>query len=336
MRRTTSTVRKDVPALAALACILLLGLAFEARADVSIYQAVVPLKGAAEADRTAAFGEALRAAVVRATGQRDAGSNPVIAAAAADPARYVQQYSATADRLLKVGFDARAMDQLMQKAGLPLWPLERPVTRVLLVVASVAGGSRAIVEGDRGPERAEVERAAQARGLPVSWPRESVDVARVRSMLAGGDAEAGVQAGSGSQPVLAGVGGGGEVSWRFVQSGQSARADGSIEAGVNLAADSLAARYAPPSTRGLSQVTVRVGGIGDVRTYAGMLECLKSLSLVRAISVKEMTGGVVTLELALRGDLELLRRIAALEGRLSPGPAPGPEGVGAVDFTYLP
>ena len=37
-----------------------------ARADVSIYQATVPLQGTAEADRTAAIGEALNVAAVRA------------------------------------------------------------------------------------------------------------------------------------------------------------------------------------------------------------------------------------------------------------------------------
>ena len=285
---------------------------------------------------TAAFGEALRGAAVRASGQRDAGSNPVIAAAAANPARYVQQYSTTADHFLKVGFDARAMDRLLQQANLPLWPLERPVTLVLLVVPSAGGGARAVLEGERVPERIEVERAAQARGLPIGWPRESVDAARVRAMAADGDTAAGAPAGSGGQAVLAGIGAGERVNWRFVQAGQSARADGSLQDGVDLAADALAARYAPASTRGTAAITARVGGIDDVKAYAGMLEYLKSLSLVRSVAVEEMSGGVVTLALEVRGDLELLRRIAALDGRLGPAAPAGPEGGATVDFVYQP
>jgi hypothetical protein len=109
---------------------------------------------------------------------------------------------------------------------------------------------------------------------------------------------------------------------------------GSIDDGVNLAADALAARYAPPSTRATSLVPVRVGGIGDVRAYAGLVEYLKSLSLVRDIQVAEMTPGVVSLQLALRGDLELLKRIAALDERLQAGSAG--EGAEGVDFTYVP
>ena len=77
--------------------------------DVALYQAAVPLKSTTEADRAAAFGEALKVAAVRASGRRDAGEAAAVAAAAADPTRYVQQYSTTTDRMLKVGFDGRAM-----------------------------------------------------------------------------------------------------------------------------------------------------------------------------------------------------------------------------------
>jgi len=143
MCKYTCTLRLLVPALAALACMLFLVAPVPAAADVSVYQAVVPLKGNTEADRSAAFGEALKSAAVRASGRRDAGSNATIVAAASDATRYVQQYSTTSDRMLKVGFDAKAMDRLLQQAGLPLWPLERPVTEVLLVTGSAAGGARA-------------------------------------------------------------------------------------------------------------------------------------------------------------------------------------------------
>jgi hypothetical protein len=336
MCKYSSTSRIVVPAIAAITCMLLLAAPVRAVADVSVYQSLVPLKSNSQADRAAAFGEALKSAAVRASGRRDAGSNATIAAAAAsDPTRYVQQYSTTPDYMLKVGFNAKAMDRLLQQAGLPLWPLERPVTQVLLVTGSAAGGARAIVEGERVAERTEVERAAQERGMPISWPRGTVAAAAVRAIVAGGGA--GAQAGADSRPVLAGVPSGSGISWRFVQPGQSATVDGAPQDGVNLAADSLAARYAPASTRGMSEMTVRVGGIEDVRSYAALLEYLKSLSLVRNVDVEEMAGDIVTLKLAVRGDLELLRRIAAMDGRLQSGvPGGAPEGATAVDFIFRP
>ncbi|HQR25202.1 MAG TPA: DUF2066 domain-containing protein [Steroidobacteraceae bacterium] len=331
MLRQPRTTTPGGAALRVVACVLFLAASLRAGADVAVYQAVVPLAGTTEADRNAAFGDALRTAAVRATGQRDAGSAPAVAAAAADPTRYVQQYSTTPDRMLKVGFDARAMDRLLQQAGLPFWPLERPVTLVLLVVPSVAGGQRAVLASERVvPERVELERAALARGLPIAWPEQPVSAAQVRAAMGGDDGAVGD-----SQYVLAGVGSGGSIAWRFTGVGESARVDGAPRDGADLAADALAARYAPASSRGTSTVAIRVGGIADVRSYASLLEYLKSLSLVRAVGVSGLDDREVLLDVTLRGDLGQLRRIAALDSHLKPAAATQGE-VTAADFTYQP
>ena len=79
---------------------------------------------------------------------------------------------------------------------------------------------------------------------------------------------------------------------------------------------------------------MRVGGIGDVRAYAGLLDYLDSLSMVRAVTVRDVRDQTVGLEVTLRGDLELLGRIAALGERLAP--APGDGNSPAVDFVYRP
>jgi hypothetical protein len=318
----------DGSALRALVCAMFLVLSVRAGADVAVYQVVVPVAGTSEADRDAAFGDALRAAAVRASGQRDAGSSPVIDAAAADPARYVQQYSTTADHRLKVGFDARAMDRLLQQARLPFWPVERPVTVVLLVVPSV-------LASERVPERLEVERAALARGLPIAWPQVPVGVAQVREALAGNRGAAAAEA-WGGKALLAGVGSGQAIAWSYAESGQAVRADGGLQAGVDLAADTLAARYAPPSSRGTSSVAIRVSGIKDVSAYAGLMDYLASLSLVRAVNVQEVSGSVLSLDVTLRGDMELLRRVAGLDGHLVAAAASGTEGSPGPDFNYVP
>ena len=108
--RTHSAAAGPTPRIvvALLATLLTCLLAGPVRADVALYLGVVPLRGTTDADRNAAFGDALKAAAVRATGRRDAGSDPRIVSAAADPSRYIQQYSTTADRMLKVGFDGRS------------------------------------------------------------------------------------------------------------------------------------------------------------------------------------------------------------------------------------
>lgn len=299
-----------------------------AGADVGLYQAEIPLAGTTESDRTAGFGAALKVAAVRASGRRDAATQPAVVAAAADPARFVQQYSTTGDRVLKVGFDGRAVEQLLQQAGLPLWPAERPTTLVQLFVPSVAGGARAVLASERPPERELIERAAQARGLPVSWPQQAVDLAAARARLA--------SPGGASSALLVGVGSGSRVDWSFAHLDTRVQAAGGAASGVDLAADALAARYAPPSTRGLNTLAVRVGGVTDLAAYAGLLDYLNTLSLVRSVAVVEVAGSTVQLELAVRGDLELLRRVAALDTHLAVVRADPAAGAGGVDFNWQP
>ena len=104
--------------------------------------------------------------------------------------------------------------------------------------------------------------------------------------------------------------------------------------GLDLAADTLAARYAPASTRGTTTVAVRVDGINDVRAYAALTQYLSELSLVRALAVEEFAGDTVSMRLSLRGDMELLRRIVALDStQLRPSQSTTP---GAADFTWQP
>jgi hypothetical protein len=296
-------------------------------ADVVLYQATVPLAGTAEADRVAAFGEALKVAAVRASGRSDAGAAPAIAGAAAAPANYVQQYATTTDRMLKVGFDGRAMERLLQQAGLPLWPAERPSTTILLFLPAVAGAARAVTAAERPPERTEIERAAASRGVPLAWPTETVDVAAARARAAAAGTKG---------AILVGAPAGTGYDWTFGHAGQSARGQGGVAAGLGLAADTLASRYAPGSTRSLQPVPVRVGGLDDVRNYAALTRYLESLSLVRAVSLRALSGSTAQFDLEVRGDLELLRRIVALDGRLAPAPRSESPAAEALDFVWQP
>jgi len=272
-----------------------------ARAGVPLYEVAVPLKGATPEDRAASMAEALRAVAVKASGKREAASSPAIAGANAT--KYVQRYSTTADKMLKVGFDGGAIEQLLQQAGLPLWPAERPVT---VIDAPVT-------------DRAAMESVAQLRGLPVEWA-----------------AGVGVPPSSARRATLVGVPSGSEFAWTFTHDGRTTQARGSAETGIHLAADTLAARYAPASTRSSSNLTLRVDGMDDLADYSGLLVYLRGLSLVRGVEVESLDGTVITLRVVVRGDRELLGRIAALDGRLQPGSRGAEEGPAAVDFVYAP
>ena len=295
------TVIRGEPALAAvLAVAALLLWPAHARPEVQLYEVTVPLEGTTEPDRAAAMLRALQAVAVKAPGRREAADNPTITAA--NPSKYVQRYSTTADRMLKVGFDGRATEQLLQQAGLPLWPAERPVTVVNAPVS----------------DPLEVEAAARWRGLPISW--SAADAAPTPATRA----------------LLTGVPSGGGFAWTFSHAGSTVQGRGSVVDGINLAADTLAARYAPPSTRATSSLTLRIGGMDDLHSYSGLLAYLQSLSLVRGVNVVSLAGAVVTVRMDVRGDRALLARIAALDGRLQPTSDGEQEAEPAMDFVYLP
>jgi hypothetical protein len=297
MRSPNRTRTRGAPALAAALAAAVLAWTPVAGADVPLYEATVPLEGTTEADRAAGMVEALRAVAVKASGRREAAGDPVIATA--KPANYVQRYSTTSDRMLKVGFDGRATERLLQQAGLPLWPAERPVT---------------VVDAPVGDE---AEATARWRGLPISW--SAVDAA----------------APAAARAVLKGVPSGAGFEWTFTHGGQTVQGGGSPADGINLAADALAARYAPPSTRSTSSVTLRVGGMDGLRSYSGLLAYLESLSLVRDVDVVALDRDVLSVRLDVRGDRDLLARIVALDGRLQPVAGTGTEDA-PVDFVYQP
>ena len=57
---------------------------------------------------------------------------------------------------------------------------------------------------------------------------------------------------------------------------------------------------------------------------------------MRAVSLRALSGSAAQFDLEVRGDLELLRRIVALDGRLAPAPRPESPAAEAPDFVWQP
>ena len=298
MRPLPSLARQHGYLLAAVLVIATLLPRGGAAAEVPLYEVKVPLRGTGEAERTAAFADAMKAVAVRVSGRREAAENAAFATA--DPARHVQRYTSGTDRTLTVGFDGASIDRLLQQAGLTYWAAERPLTLV-----DVAADDRT----------AAID-AAQWRGLPIAWQSGAVALGP-------------------AQAVLKGVPNGAQFDWSFSHAGETVQGHGSLADGIHLAADTLAARYAPASSRGSSSLVLRVAGIEDVRAYAGLLGYLDSLSLVRSVAVEALEGSVLRLRVVVRGDRELLGRIAALDAKLQPA-ARGADTTPDADFSFEP
>ena len=256
--------------------------------------------------RDQAFVEALKTVVVRVSGQRDAPAR--LGAALNDPRKYVQRFGFTVDNVLQVGFDSVSVDRLLQDAGLPIWGRERPATLVLLNVVEPDGYAHWISGDQPNAQKDIVGKAARQRGLPLKWP--AVDPAGLDQATALQEAER-----YGANAALIGRAQGGAVRWTLVSRDGSAQANGGLEDGIHLAADTFARVFAA-SGSSLGNVVVEVSGIRDLAAYAATLNYLEGMTLVRAVALEQVSGDTMRFKLAVRGDATTLRRAIALDSKL--------------------
>jgi hypothetical protein len=300
-----------------LGCIC--GLALLAAQPVSaitvsdLYEVTLP---AESGSRDSAFVDALKAVAVRVSGQRDAGSR--LGAATANPRQYVQRFGFTGDNQLQVGFDGPAIDRLLNDVGLPIWGRERPATLVVLTVDASDGSARWIDARTATAEKDLVTKAARQRGLPLIWPESdsglsvSSSPADLQQLATSYSANATLFG-----KARADGAGGYTVRWTLISQDGAKEIAGSLDEGVNLAADTFARVYAA-SGSALDNIVVEVSGIANLNAYASTLNYLEAMTLVRAVSVENLMGETLRFKLSVRGDLATLRRALALDNRLVP------------------
>jgi uncharacterized protein len=273
-----------------------------------LYDTAQPVEGS----REAAFGEALKTVLVRVSGQRDAAAR---VGEVSDPRKYVQRFGFTADNVLEVGFDSASIDQLLSKAGLPIWGRERPATVVMLGVEESGGAWRWLTADTPAHEREALGRVARQRGLPLKWP--VMDAQERAEAASDSPGLMQVAARYGANAVLLGRARGGSVQWTLLSEDGAAQATGSLEDGVHLAANTFARVFAA-SGSSLGSVLVDVAGISDLNAYAATLNYLEGMTLVRGVALEQVSGDHMRFKLAVRGDAATLRRAIALDRRLIP------------------
>ena len=158
-RNMSSAASTSNPALGYLRALLLLvllccALPCEAGRPVRAYEVDI------EGQTPAALQEAMRQVLVRATGRRESADDPGLASLVSDAPRYVKTYGTGPRGEAQVVFDGAAVERAIAAAGRSVWDRERPFTLVVL------DPQRAHAAEDAA--RAELERGAAARGLPIS------------------------------------------------------------------------------------------------------------------------------------------------------------------------
>ncbi|MGH8295641.1 MAG: DUF2066 domain-containing protein, partial [Steroidobacteraceae bacterium] len=154
MPRQTSVKRPFRTALLLLATCAALPAAAWAARPVPVFQVDVAGQSAPDLQ------QAMRDALVRATGRRESASDPVLAGLIADAPKYVQSYDRGPQGELQVIFNGAAVDKAIAAVDRSVWDPSRPFTLVVLYPPPD--------QADQAADQAALEQAAEQRGLPIS------------------------------------------------------------------------------------------------------------------------------------------------------------------------
>jgi hypothetical protein len=299
--------------LAAVAALAALGASLPARsANVPQLFAVL----VADADTQRAVAQAMRIVLVRLTGSRDAASDPALKALVDDAAHYVRLVRTTTAGATQVIFDDLRLREAVGAAGRSVWDLDRPTLQVWL--PAVEGATLDAL-------RAQLTSAAEDRGLPllVSTDAAAADGAAVLAAARRAGANAALLGQSASDSSLA-------WQWTLVAPDAEGQWTGGAAEGIDGATDALVHSAQSLAAAPVASVECRVTGVADLSGFSDVLDALRRAPGVTAVSLRDIEGDALLLQLAAHGTPSMLARALASE-RLRPL-EPGQEG--ALSYRY--
>jgi uncharacterized protein len=272
---------------------------------VRVYE--VDLKGG---QTPAALQEAMREALVRATGRRESAEDPALGSLLANASMYVKAYTSGPRGESQVVFDSAAVEHAVTAAGRPVWERDRPFTLVVLSPAPPRPAEDAA--------RTSLEQVATERGLPISLVPLVVTDASGNEL--GREAVMQVAQRYGGDAVLLGHGdpsiAGAQMQWTLYTNYTSQSWTGPLEAGINGTVDNLA----PPVQGGSladSEATaiVQIDGLNNLTDYAVAARLLEGMPGARRASVIEARGSTASFDVTVRGGVEAIDRALTGSGK---------------------
>lgn len=262
---------RPLPAVLLAAAFASLGAVASATQTVAIGEVVVESTG------EAAYAEAMRVALVRATGRRAAATDPRFATLVQDARRYVQiSRPAFAGNPARITLDAAALERAITALGEPVWSRERPLV-LAIVTRPPAGADPALV-------RQQLERAAAERGLPLQL---SSAAAAGLEPGTSASAEAALRAArrAGADAALIGEADGSEWQWSLIDSASVTVFNGDAVAGVEGAADTLALGSLAAVAQPAAEAEVRIVGVNSLKDYAQVRALLESAAAIKSVEL---------------------------------------------------
>ena len=259
---------------------------------------------------TTALQDAMRQALVRATGRRESANDPALASLIEDAPKYVKSYSPGPRGETQVIFDRTAVERAIAAAGRSVWDPERPFTLVVLYPPP----SRA----DSDTARGSLEQAAAARGLLISViPLSIVDA---NGAELGRDALLSTAQRFGGDEVLVGRSDAGapagQYQWTLYTGYSSQSWSGPLSSGIDGTVDLLAPAQGASLAQTEAKVLVEVEGVASLTDYANVERMLEAVPGVRGANIVRAGGNAVTFDITARGGSEALDRALASSSRL--------------------
>ena len=268
--------------------LLLCALSFDAWAGRPVRVYEVELKGG---QSSASVQDAMREALVRATGRRESATDPALASIISSAETFVKGSPSKS----QVVFDGAAVERAIVAAGRSTWDPVRPFTLVVLYPPLPRPADDAA--------RAELDQGAIARGLPITVvPLSPVDASgndlsrealMQMAQRYGGDAVLVGRSNAGNAN--------GQLQWTLYTNFSSESWSGPLSAGINGAVDNLA----PAQGGSLSQIEatarVEINGVANLTDYANVQRLLESAPGVRRVNVSAASGNVAMFDVVARG-----------------------------------
>lgn len=312
MRKRRQRAHAAIGGLLALAAAV--PLAWASR-PVRVYE--VSVRGT---DPVAVDPEAMRQALVRATGRRDAATDPALAELVTDAARYVVSSRPAGDGTVQVVLDGPAIESRIVAAGRSVWDAERPFTIVVLSPPPTGAADDAALQS--------LEGLAEDRGLPVTLVPMAVTDSAGQPLS--GDALLTSARRLGGDAVLLGradpAAADGNWQWTLLTGFSTQSWNGTFEAGINGAADALARVQGSSLPLAEERTVIEVSGVASLADYATVERMLTDLPGARSSGLEEADGATATFDVLIRGGAQAVERALADSSHLKEAGAVGTAG----------
>ncbi len=270
--------------------------------------------------------QAMREALVRATGRRDAASDPALAPLVQDAQRYVRSVRSLPDGRTQVTFDGAALESELASKGRSVWGAERPFT--LVVLSPPLSGAAA------DAARRSLEELAETRGLPISLVPMPLTDAEGHEL--GNDALLANAQALGADDVLIGRGDAaapnGPWQWTLLTGFSRESFNGGFETAIDGAADALARVEAGNAPLAEAEALVEVKGVTTLADYAMLERTFSELPGVRHAGLEEAEGATTVFRVRIRGGADAVSRALMSSPHLTSAGA----GNGRLSYEFRP